>query len=1121
MKLHHLRLKGIGPFRDEVEVDFTALGVSGVFLLEGPTGSGKSTVLDAIVYALYGGVAGEATSGDRIRSHFADPSEVSKVDLIFETHQGIYRILRYPAYERPKKRGSGTVREHEKAVLWRIGSPDLIPAVVADSAGAGAGLEPISARLDEIGREITRALGLSRVQFTQTVLLPQNEFARFLRAGTGDRQEVLQRVFGTEMYARVEKQLEEMRKNAKRDVEQMRGSLTSAVARLHEAAGPDAELDPELPTIEGVAGQDADAGESVPTTRLQVVLHAAAERLDAETLRTQANALTQRLEQVHATHVEEHTQRHEAEKAARSAADHAAAALTAIRRRAELDVTRQRLTDAQSDIDDARHQIALDTAARPVVEALARQRTAEQKTEQAQQAWREQHTLHVNVFADLADRLPQGDLSLTSPLADESERNLFAETADAVDMLEREESAAATAAGELSGLVALEKGLPARREALTHDEKNLESIAKAVATIIQQLEQLPEARQAMVEEREAATKAAEGMTEASLAVKAAEEVKKHADAAHALSAQIAEAEQVLKETVAAAAHAAERESALRQRRYAGLAAELAMELTPGDPCPVCGSTEHPLTAAPADDHVTAEEVEEAEEARRAADHAVQTAEHVRDQRRATQTELRDKAGNLSPDQAAEKLLDATQHLAAVQGKRGAVRQVEQRIAEHDALVTSTTTELHAWKLKHAELDAAIKAAKKSIADDEQKIAEAGTTSESLSERHAAFTARSSAARRLRTALTNYLVQAQQESERRAETANAYAYATQHLAELLEAMRPLDLLDPAHVEVSSVPVVEEDKKDPPPASVGTEGKHPRPTLPEDPWETRSVVLEASVRRHLQDTVDRDANERRRWRDAMTDPAIAHAPRGPHALASAEEELQRATDTLREASADREATAGKVATSASRRDATRSAAEALVRLTEQAEEIQDSAGAIVRVADLATGTSSDSGRIRLSTYVLMRRFEQVIHAANTRLARFAGAHLELVRDTGARGARKTGLDLLVIDRRTDQRRVPETLSGGETFFVSLALALGLADVVSSEAGGVHMDTLFIDEGFGSLDPESLDSVIAEIGRLADHGRTIGVVSHVGEMKTQIPEQIRVRRTAQGHSTLTVVA
>src|SRR5699024_7613396 len=172
---------------------------------------------------------------DRIRSQFAPPAEASVVDLIFETASGIHRVRRSPEYQRPKLRGTGTTKEQAKAVLWRIGSPQLIEDVIADTAGGGSGLDVVATRIDEVGREIQRAVGLTREQFTQTVLLPQNEFARFLRAGTTERQAVLQRVFGTEIYDRVERQLEEMRKQARREVDAARQTLGTALARFTEA----------------------------------------------------------------------------------------------------------------------------------------------------------------------------------------------------------------------------------------------------------------------------------------------------------------------------------------------------------------------------------------------------------------------------------------------------------------------------------------------------------------------------------------------------------------------------------------------------------------------------------------------------------------------------------------------------------------------------------------------------------------------------------------------------------------------------------------------------------------------------------------------------------------------
>jgi len=180
-------------------------------------------------------------------------------------------------------------------------------------------------------------------------------------------------------------------------------------------------------------------------------------------------------------------------------------------------------------------------------------------------------------------------------------------------------------------------------------------------------------------------------------------------------------------------------------------------------------------------------------------------------------------------------------------------------------------------------------------------------------------------------------------------------------------------------------------------------------------------------------------------------------------------------------------------------------------------------VVRLADLATGGAESLTQVTLPTYVLMRRFEEVVAAANERLVPMSGGRFELRRtdEHEATRARRTGLALAVLDSMTGEARDPRSLSGGETFYVSLALALGLADVVTAEAGGVDLGTLFIDEGFGSLDPEVLDNVLGVLGRLQAAGRVVGVVSHVETLKQTIAERVEVRRLANGTSTLRVQA
>jgi exonuclease SbcC len=183
----------------------------------------------------------------------------------------------------------------------------------------------------------------------------------------------------------------------------------------------------------------------------------------------------------------------------------------------------------------------------------------------------------------------------------------------------------------------------------------------------------------------------------------------------------------------------------------------------------------------------------------------------------------------------------------------------------------------------------------------------------------------------------------------------------------------------------------------------------------------------------------------------------------------------------------------------------------------------AAPVTRLANLAGGSGDNSKGLTLGTFVLMRRFEDVVAAANGRLLVMSDGRYELVRsdekeDVRARG---TGLAMRVVDHATDQPRDPRTLSGGETFYVSLCLALGLADVVTAEAGGLDLGTLFVDEGFGALDPHVLDQVLAELGRLRAGGRVVGVVSHVEALKQAIADRIEVRPLADGRSTLTVKA
>jgi exonuclease SbcC len=263
---------------------------------------------------------------------------------------------------------------------------------------------------------------------------------------------------------------------------------------------------------------------------------------------------------------------------------------------------------------------------------------------------------------------------------------------------------------------------------------------------------------------------------------------------------------------------------------------------------------------------------------------------------------------------------------------------------------------------------------------------------------------------------------------------------------------------------------------------------------------------------------------RVRAGLAEPEIAGLPDEPVDSAGLEVVLTASRDELdvrRAAAADAGGAAGRAV------DRSTSSATALRQVEAAARTllaaVADSAP-VLRMANLASAAGSDNSRaLTLATYVLVRRFEDVVAAANDRLVLMSDGRYELVRSEEREDVRtrKTGLSMRVVDHATGSERDPRTLSGGETFYVSLCLALGMADVVTAEAGGIDLGTLFVDEGFGSLDPHTLDAVLAELGRLRAGGRVVGVVSHVEALKASIAERVEVRRLADGSSALTVRA
>jgi len=202
MRINSLRFQAIGPFPGEHFIDFDQLGDSALFLIDGPTGAGKSTIIDAITYAIYGEMAGSQSDAGRMRSMHAGPATQSWVELVFSNQNGTYKVKRAPSYFRAAKRGGGVTKED--------------PSIKVEEQLPNGGWKDLGFQWQSATAKLTEIVGLKREQFAQTVVLPQGEFANFLRASTATRQELLEKIFNTQLYKRVADDLKEKSDAAKK-----------------------------------------------------------------------------------------------------------------------------------------------------------------------------------------------------------------------------------------------------------------------------------------------------------------------------------------------------------------------------------------------------------------------------------------------------------------------------------------------------------------------------------------------------------------------------------------------------------------------------------------------------------------------------------------------------------------------------------------------------------------------------------------------------------------------------------------------------------------------------------------------------------------------------------------
>jgi len=983
VRLHHLEITAFGPFAETAVVDFDALSDAGLFLLCGPTGAGKTSVLDAVCFAVYADVPGDRASAKRLRCDVAPEGRAPRVRLEMTLSGRRFRITRSPQWSRPKKRGSGTTTEQASVVVEERRDGDW---------------QVLTTRMDEAGHLLNGLIGMTMPQFCQVVLLPQGRFQAFLRARSDERHKLLQQLFSTQRFEDVERWLRERSRVLHRDSQAHLRVVSDVTSRVLEASGvplpeqlDDLTARAEDGALAGWARDLADSAALGASNAAEAERCAEAEETTRRGALDEARRVSGLLDRLAAARAE----------AARLEADAPAQAT----RRTHLERARRaapvphlhRLATSASRRDE--------TAAREAVAALA---AADMTAADP---------------AALADAIERARTLLGRSeelVARERERRRLAEriteTGLTVDRL--------TTEGERLG--ALAAGLPARIRVL-RDE--VEAAREATRELEAQASRQDELR---------ARLAAHDRLE-SLRVE-------HESATAVLAESVAEC-LVLKETWLD----------LREARLTGMAAEIAADLAVGASCPVCGSADHPHKAAPrpgapdgAAEKAARSRLDDAEVTRTALDAKVHELATQQGLTAAT-------AGPGTREDAARDLRALRELLARLREAAAALPSAERTLTEAEAAATRCAED-------RLGVEAALATARARRADD------LATFDELAAELAAALSGVESA--------TQLVADARHRLEvltRSSRAVQAHAAATEEAARAVAALEEC--------------------------------------LRDCGFDTADQALAAVLT-----TADADRLEAER---AAHDDALA----GARAVLAEPEVLAVAELARPDLQALGEAQHAAAEHLRHTQHAARATDLRAARLTELVTELTTAldAWSPVRAAhavasELAAfveGKSVDNRlRMRLSAYVLAWRLTQVVAAANERLVRMTDQRYTL-EHSGQRGAGETrgGLSLQVRDEWSGESRDPATLSGGETFVVSLALALGLADVVSKEAGGAELDTLVVDEGFGALDPDTLDDVMDTLDTLRDGGRVVGVVSHVGELRSRIPTRLAVGKGRAG--------
>ena len=1026
MKPISLTIEAFGPYRDSVTLDFSQLENHSMFLISGPTGAGKTSILDAMVYALYGEPSGEVRKTDAIRSDFAEPKRMTRVDFSFAIGDAQYRVERLPKQMVAKKRGTGMREQNASATVYEMKDGEW--KVIATSAAA-------------IRDTIQGIIGFRKDQFLQVVLLPQGEFRKLLVASTNEREELLHTLFRTELYRKLQEALKSAYDEAKAGIEENLMKQTALIQSIpHDEDTPVLTiehvrelLENREPHRDGLVVKRDEAVTEVNrlnTLRNEWALYNQAQKSIIEA--------TSKLDIVKAKEPER-TQLREKVKFLNFLSPVHALYKQNIDKQSTLTTLERALCDAEKSVDTATQHESNCIEAHESLESQAEMIQAKRTTlAQLQQQ------------SETFDELGGLKKKLSTLRSD-------------VEQLDSKKS---------------ESDLEMQRQLIKQIEVDVENLRKQLQENSTLLEKVP----VIQEQLNHLQRYSELVDEIS-------QVQKEVDAKDKTLS-------ILDKTVKEAKVHLERLEHLMQE---GRAYELVPFVKEDEPCPVCGSIEHPHLSTKPELYPTKEEVEVArglrdKELQKQAnevgqrDALVGRVHELSDHKNGQVSILKASIDGFSEANFASIQQDLLGQMEGLKTLRGESEQLGKTISDAERRLSTAKDTLVKSELAHNELLKTLHELEVSIVSVQAKI---DSLSESLPTTDVELwrkqvTSLSSEIKEYDAQLT---VTTKQLEEARGQLSAKRGRLETLSSQVKEERKNLDSLHEEYTQsLRSISLSEIDFVEALSDFNALEDFKTKLYELEESFSTAQAVYDAALK--TTETVVKPSDT---VSDEVYDVAVERRDTLVGNLAAWDKETKHIETTLT----------------------------SLEELESSMGEARNKVEFLGRLNDLANGGEQGFKNVTFERYVLGAILDEVVYAANLRLQKMSRSRYSLERSDYTGGGRgKQGLDLAVMDAFTGQSRPANTLSGGETFLASMALALGLADVIQSYAGGIHMDTMFIDEGFGTLDPDTLELAMETLVQLQSSGRLIGMISHVPELKTRIPAHLEVTRGDEGSTAKFVI-